>query len=515
MPALNAQPIRHDIRPNKFSSLVLAEASKSLIATEMPLRDFIRDAWKVLEPANLLSWNWHIDLMAEYLQLVSEGHIKKLNFNLPPRKLKSKIVTVLWPAWFWAIKPWLRFIFCSYSGSLSIKHSIDRRRVLDSDWYQSNWGNIVQFTEDQNQKAEYENTARGYMISTSVGGTLTGKGGDGIITDDMINPFEAESDAARDHAHSMWKNVLATRLDNPRTGFKVNVEQRTHDQDISGLIIKEEKGWVHVSIPLIADQKTIITFPVSQKKFVREPGDILHSERQGEAEVEDLKISMGTRAFMAQAQQNPTSEQASLVKRSWWKFWTARPEGADITIQSWDFTFKETKKGSYVVGQVWKKRKAQKFLMDQIRARMDFPEMLTAMINLSLKWPEAVLKLVEEAANGPAIIATLQTKIPGIVPVKPIGSKRSRASAQAVAPQIEAGNVLLPADAPWVNDYIEEWAAFKGEGDVSNDQVDATSQALLRLHAMDFVEPDGVSPEESALLDELQGGVDPFGGRFG
>jgi predicted phage terminase large subunit-like protein len=513
----NAEPlqqVKRNVTPNLFSSIILAETSKSLVATEMPFRDFVREAWKVLEPANLLSWNWHIDLIAEYLQLVAEGRIKKLNLNLPPRNLKSNIVTILWPVWTWTLKPWLRWIFCSYSGSLSTKHSIDRRRVMDSPWFKSNWGNILQFTEDQNQKAEYENTARGYMISTSVGGTLTGKGGDGIVTDDMINPFEAESEAARNHAHSMWKNVLATRLDNPKTGFKVNVEQRTHEKDITGVIIKDEKGWVNVCLPLVAEKKTIIDFPVSGRQLVRETGELLHPSRQGEVEVLDLKTTMGTRAYMAQCQQNPTDDQTSLVKRNWWKFWDRRPEGADITIQSWDFAFKETKKGSYVVGQVWKKRGAQKFLMDQIRARMDFPEMLTSMLNLSLKWPEATLKLVEDAANGPAIIATLQTKISGIIPVKPLGSKRSRASAQAVAPQIEAGNVYLPGNEPWVNDFVEEWAAFKGIDGEINDQVDATSQALLRLYALDFVESDESGGGESSLLEEL-GGADPLGGRFG
>ena len=141
--------------------------------------------------------------------------------------------------------------------------------------------------------------------------------------------------------------------------------------------------------------------------------------------------------------------------------------------------FKDTKASDYVVGQVWGRRVADKFLIDQVRDRMNFPLTLQAVLDLSARYPEAMTKLVEDKANGPAVIAALQGKIAGLIPVEPMGSKEARAA--AASPQVESGNVYLPHPflAPWVEGFIEEHAAFPRGG--HDDQVDSTSQALNRL----------------------------------
>jgi predicted phage terminase large subunit-like protein len=452
----------------------------------MDFPTFLPKAWDILEPANPLIHDWYIDLICEHLQLVTEGIIQRLVINIPPRFAKSKIVTTLWPVWSWTQKAYLRFIFCSYSGSLSVKHSVDRRNVIECDWFKRNWGNVVQLSEDQNQKNEYSNTSRGHMIATSVGGTGTGKGGDVIVEDDMLNPQEAESQASRDHSISMHKNVLSSRLDNPKTGCRVIVEQRTHSKDLTGHVLENEKGWKHLCLPMRAEKKTIITFPVSQTELVREEGALLNPQRMGEKEVDQMKHDMGTRTFVAQCQQNPTSEEGNIFKRQWWKYWHEPPKGAEATIQSWDMSFKETKSGSYVVGQVWKKRGANFYLMDQWRKRVDFAEVIPAMLAFKGNHMETSAILIEDAANGPAITSQLQNRIPGIILIKPQGSKIARA--QAVAPFVEAGNVILPSPdiAPWVYDYIEECAAFKGATGEINDQVDGTSQALSWLDGLGY-----------------------------
>jgi predicted phage terminase large subunit-like protein len=470
-------------------------------AVEYDFPSFLAEAWPILEPANPLVPSWHLDLICEHLSEVTDGKTRKLLINIPPRSGKSSIVTILWPAWSWTKKPWMRFIFCSYAASLSVKHSIDRRRIMESDWYRSKWGNRVQFTTDQNQKQEYENTNRGVMVATSVGGTLTGKGGDVIVEDDMLNPQEAESAAARYHMVSMHKNVLSSRLDNPKTGARVVVEHRTHHLDLSNHILTNEKGWTHLSLPLVADAKKTITFPVSGRVVEREFGDLLIPERIGQKEIEDLKSAMGTRTFVAQCQQNPTAEEGNILKRNWWKFWTSKPEGADITIQSWDMTFKKTENGSFVVGQVWKKRGPNLYLMEQFRDRVDFAGTIPAVLAMTGKWIESTAKLIEDAANGPAIISQLSSRIDGIVPIKPSGTKIARA--QAVAPLVEAGNVFLPnpQENPWVYDFIEECAAFKGATGETNDQVDAMSQAITWLHELGNQAPVDIEGDFN-LLDE-------------
>lgn len=500
---------KFSLNPAILGSSIFSQVSKGLISTEMDFPTFLHKAWDILEPATPLMDSWYIELLCEYLSLVTTGDIRKLLINMPPRHGKSNIVTILWPVWSWTQKPFLRFIFCSYSASLSNKHSVDRRRVMESPWFQENWGNVVQFSEDQNQKNEYENTARGHMTATSVGGTLTGKGGDVIVEDDMLNPNEAESVAARYHSISMHKNVLSSRLNNPKEGRRVIVEQRTHAQDLTASVLQSEKDWTHLVLPLRAEKKTIITFPVSKKEIIRNDGELINPMRHGEAEVSEMKLTMGTRTFVSQCQQAPSSEEGNIIKREWWKYWKVLPAGFDCTIQSWDMSFKKTEEGSFVVGQIWKKRGANFYLIDQFRQRVDFTGTISAMLSMSGKHIESTAKLVEDKANGPAIISALQNKLSGIIAINPQGSKLARA--QAVAPIIEAGNVYLPdpIENPWVHDFIEECAAFRGGDGEYNDQVDAMGQALLWLNELNYHVPE-MDMEEGSFIGDNEQAVGGF-----
>lgn len=503
MSLINIHRVNSTFNPNTILSSVYSQVSEGLESTHLDFPDFLKMAWPIIEPANKLIPSWYVDLICEHLQLITEGKTQKLIINIPPRSGKSKIVTILWPVWAWTQKPYLKFIFCSYSSSLSVMHSVDRRNIIESDWFKENWGNVVQLAEDQNQKQEYQNTSMGRMVATSVGGTITGKGGDVIVEDDMLNPQEAESEASRSHSIGMHKNVLSSRLDNPKEGCRVIVEQRTHYKDLTGHVLKNEEGWTHLILPMVAEDKIKIIFPLSGREVIREKGDLLNPQRIGDKEVADMKKTMGTRTWVAQGQQNPTSEEGNILRRNWWKFWHEPPQGADLTLLSWDMNFKETKSGSYVVGQVWKKRGSHFYLMDQWRDRVDFVECIPAMLSMKGKWPEATAVLVESAANGPAIISQLEGKIPGMIPIKAEGAKISRA--QAVAPFVEAGNVHIPDPIThdWVHDFIEECAAFKGATGETNDQVDAFSQSLNWMNSLlQYVPP--TETETWLTTDEYQ-----------
>jgi len=463
------------------SAEFFARLAQNLTAEPIELRDFVTQSWPIIEPSNSLIESWHIDCICEHLELVISGDIRKLLINLPPREAKSNIVTVQFPSWAWTQFPALRFITCSYAASLSIKHAVMRRNIINSRWYQKNWGDTVRLAEDQNQKQEYENTARGHMIATSVGGTITGKGCDIEIEDDMVNPLEAESEAHRQHAIDMHQTVLPTRLDNPKTGSRIIVEQRTHAKDVSGHVLENEDGWVHLKLPMIAERKTTVVFPKSGREVVREVGDILNPERRGPKEVADLKKTMGSRAFVAQAQQDPTTEIGNIIKRHWWTkgFYKVLPSGFNLVITSWDMNFQETKSGSFVCGHAFGRRGADFYIFPiEVRERMDFAETVPAVLGLKGQVPSARAHLVERKANGAAIISHLHKVIPGLIPVEPKGSKVARA--QACAPYIEAGNVHLPDPSicPWTLDYIEECAKFRGDDNEINDRVDVLSQAL-------------------------------------
>ena len=190
------------------------------------LRAFVEQAWPVLEPTTPFLPNWHIDLVCEHLEAITAGQTTRLLINLPPRYMKSLLVSVFWPVWEWISSPSRRWICVSYSDALSLKLSLDRRTLVQSEWYQARWGHTVQLSSDQNVKGEFRNTRQGVMVATSVGGSVTGKGGDRIIVDDLHNPQQADSDAQREAALRFFRETLSTRLAPPPRATRHRVRAR-------------------------------------------------------------------------------------------------------------------------------------------------------------------------------------------------------------------------------------------------------------------------------------------------
>lgn len=472
----------------------LEESLRSLLPSHLQLEkelctrsftEFVKSAWNVLEPSTPYLHNWHIELISEYLQMVSEGKIKRLIINIPPRYMKSLLVSVMWPAWMWIQKPHYRWISASYSASLSLKHNLDKRNLIQSDWYQSHWGGIVKLSEDQNQKSEFQNTARGYMVATSVGGTVTGKGGNIIILDDPLNPQEAISDSLRGTCNNWIDQTLSTRLDDKKNGCIVVVMQRLHELDPTGHLLQKTgaegvRDWKLLVVPAEAHTNLNVKFPKTGRKLIRKTGDILWPEREGKKELSLQKRALGSYGYAGQYQQAPSPLGGGMIKESWWKYYDLHQ--LDLTrmdqwIQSWDMNFKETKAGSWIVGQVWARKNANYYLIDQMRLRADFPEAVRAVLKLCRKWPQCGPKLIEDKANGPAIISTLSDRISGIIGCNP-GNSSKEARVSAIAYLIEAGNVWLPnpLDGSWVDEFVSECSKFPNG--TFDDQVDSMSQAL-------------------------------------
>jgi predicted phage terminase large subunit-like protein len=484
-------PTRSETRPDVAIGEAIRRAVGALSVERMEFADFARKAWHVIEPATDLEWNWHIDLLCDHLEALYLGRATRLAVNMPPRTIKSIFCSVLWPCWLWTRRPWTRFIFSSYSQDLATEFSVKRRRVITSEWYQARWGAIVRLQDDKDLKTEFENTQTGVMSTTSTGGTVTGKGADVIVIDDPQNPKMAESEPLRKQANDHYSNTLVTRLNDKKRGVILLTQQRLHVDDNTGRALSEG-GWNHLEVPAFFERLRTYLGPVSKRRFERKAGTFLQPSREGRAEFDKMRRAMGSRAHDAQYQQKPSSETGNVWKRRWWQFYTELPGGFDLQLQSWDLTFKKTKAGSYIVGQVWGLRGSQKYLLDQMRFRGDYPESKRAIRSLTLKWPMAAAKLVEDKANGPALIADLRSTISGIVAVEPVGDKSVRA--HAVAPTIEAGDVWLPhpdicpvdpdsgSGRPWVEDYLEECSAFPEAP--QDDQVDCTSQALVRLNEL-------------------------------
>jgi predicted phage terminase large subunit-like protein len=463
------------------------------------LRQFVPQAWAVVEPSTPFVPGWHIDAIVEHLEAISRGQIRNLLINVPPRHMKSLLVAVFWPAWEWIRWPERRWLFSSYGAQLSIRDSVKCRRLIESPWYQQRWADRFALTSDQNAKSRFDNDRSGYRLSTSVGGAVTGEGGDRIVCDDPNNVGEVESDSVRKTTNDWFDVVMSTRANDPKTVGRVVVMQRCHQQDLSGHLL-EQGGWEHLCFPAeFEDSGRVTSIGWSDPRTTH--GEFLWPERYGSPELESLKRNLGSYAAAGQLQQRPSPSGGGIIKRHWFRYW--QPPGANLppvtvrlpdgtvqsiiaheigtveeAIQSWDCAFKDLETSDYVVGQVWGRRGSAYLLLDQVRDRMDCPTTVKAVRHLSQRWRGTIVKLIEDKANGSTVIQMLGRELPGILPVNPEGGKVARAA--AVSPLIEAGNVYLPHPQfmPWVNDFIEECAAFPNGA--HDDQVDAMTQALLR-----------------------------------
>lgn len=333
---------------------------------------------------------------------------------------------------------------------------------------------------------------RGGVVCVGIGSGFTGRPAEALVIDDpFADKEQADSAYQRNRVWGWWQSVAIPRLAPGAPVILVNT--RWHEDDLAGRLVAAEDGhrWRVINIPALADHKPE---KGQSDPLGRQPGEWLVSARgRTVPEWEQIKISVGSRVFTALYQGRPSPDQGNVWQRQWWRryrepLWSQHLEipGAylirdvDEVAMSWDMSFADTKGSDFVAGLVLARRGADVFLIDLVHKRLSFTGTLTAFAALAFRWPQATRKWVENKANGPAVISSLKSKIPGIIAITPTESKYSRAT--AVAPFIEAGNVLLPDPEIALFDtegYITECAAFPN--DVHDDRVDVTSQALAEM----------------------------------
>ena len=475
---------------SRRDSQVTKEIQQEAEALGNNLTAFVHAAWPILEPATTLKWNWHLDLISEYLTGIKENRFKAdfgeecegIIFNVPPRTMKSLLITVLFPVWLWTTHPSRRFMFVSYAEKLSAQHSLLRRNVIHSAWYQERWGHVFRLARDQNEKNHYENSARGQMFSTAMQATATGMGGDILVFDDPLNPDQALSEAERTAVNFRFDATFRPRLNDPATGVKIIVMQRLHELDLTGHVLSKDPGrWKHIKLAAIAEKDQEWSFQ-GRKPYIQKTGELLWPERLSAAYLGSMKTGMGSWAFAGQYQQNPAPMEGGLIKRNWIKYYKVLPERWDAMVQSWDCTFKASEDADFVAGQVWGKAQGRYYMLPyRLFERLDFGPTMRAIQSCHAAYPHAHAILIEDKANGPAIISELRQDIPGIIGVDPEGGKLARA--QTMAPLWEAGSVLLPDpqsfSVPWLEEYINNICAFPKVA--HDDDMDSTSQALIYM----------------------------------
>ncbi len=438
-----------DIKAGKLSNI-----KNAILRND--LSSFIQKSFHTVNPATPYLHNWHIDLIAEHLRACESGEIKRLIINIPPRYLKSLCVNVAWPAWLLGHNPARRVISSSYSMGLSVKHSLDCRLVIGSDWYRDIFPE-TELAGDQNEKAKFVTTARGMRLATSVGGTVTGEGGNFLIVDDPHNPAEIFSDTKRKATLDWFEQTFSSRLDDKKNGVFVIIMQRLHQDDLSGYLLAKG-GWEHLCLPAISEQRS---------------PPLLHPERENVKQLEQVKRDLGSYAFAAQYQQNPAPVGGSMIKATWLKRYKSAPENARI-IQSWDTAIKAGKSNDYSVCTSWAEGEDGYYLLDVMRAQIEYPDLKRRVVSLAEKWTADAI-LIEDKASGQSLLQDLrrETRLP-LIAINPTSDKVTRLA--AVSALFEAGKVFLPEYAPWLADYESELLAFPSTS--HDDQTDSTSQFL-------------------------------------
>jgi predicted phage terminase large subunit-like protein len=435
---------------------------------------FIARVFAQLDPNTPFAHNWHLDLLADRLTRVYCGEIRRLIITIPPRSLKSICASVAFPAWVLGKTSTKRIVCASYGQELANKLARDTAAVMGSNWYQRVFA--TRLAMQRTAAADFETTARGGRMATSVGGVLTGRGGDIVIIDDPVKPDEAMSDAQRQAANDWFDNTLYTRLNDKRTGAIIIIMQRLHLDDLVGHVLAKE-DWEIVNLPAIAAEEERWTYdtlrgPVTH---VRREGELLHPERDSADVLEAMRHALGEYAFSAQYLQAPVPLGGAIVKHDWIGYSSASetPETFDRIVQSWDTANKETELADYSVCTTWGLKGKKIYLLHVIRRRLAYPDLKRLVVEHAKGW-HANIVLVEDKASGTQLVQELRDQVSGIKAIKSEGDKVMRMVAQT--PAFENGYVLLPKEAPWLVDYVNELTSFpKGKYD---DQVDSTSQAL-------------------------------------
>jgi predicted phage terminase large subunit-like protein len=334
------------------------------------------------------------------------------------------------------------------------------------------------------------------MFSTAMQAAATGLGGDVLVFDDPMNPDQALSETERQSINDRFDQTFRSRLNDPATGVKIIVMQRLHEEDLTGHVLgKERDCWVHIKLPAIAEASESIKFPVSGRTVQRHAKQLLWPVRLPEPQLANLKVGLGSWAFAGQYQQNPAPLEGGIIKRNWIRFYRELPERFDLLVQSWDCTFKgestaRSADTDFVAGQVWGKSGGRYYMLPyRMHERLDFGPTKAAIKTCHAAFPRAHAILIEDKANGPAIISELQQVIPGIVAIDPEGGKVARA--HSISPLWEAGSIVLPdpqmfdgrdaahPQANWVEEYIHNICTFPQAA--HDDDMDATSQALIYM----------------------------------
>jgi len=434
---------------------------------------FTRKTFQVGNPGATFRSNWQLQTMAWHLEKVAVGDIPRQMILVPPRHLKSISASVALPAWLLGRDPALKVVCVSYSKELAGKHARDFRSVVDAPWYKDLFPKMRIDRRKKDTEFEVVTTQNGGRLSTSIEGTLTGRGGDFIIIDDPIKPDSTMSEAERVRVNEWYRRTLYSRLDSKRDGRIVIVMQRLHEDDLVGSLLEvEAERWNVLRIPAIATEPmTYRTGDDPDDVYHRAIDEVIDPRREDAAELDHIRHSLGTINFTAQYQQEPQPFEGNMVKREWFRSYEDAPDRdqLDGIVQCWDTANAAGELNDYSVCTTWAVQGEAYYLLDVFREKLDFPALRLKAIEMVHRHRADVV-VVELAGSGQSLLPELRKSVDAFsLGITPRGDKEMRLAAQSAL--IEQGRVHLPATAPWLDEFVKEVLAFPGGR--HDDQVDS------------------------------------------
>jgi predicted phage terminase large subunit-like protein len=410
----------------------------------------------------------HLRLLADELEEVERGQLRRLVLTLPPRHGKSLLASTIFPAWYLGRDPSRSVIFATYSEELSTDFGRRVRNVAADPIFRVVFPE-ARISPDAASVHRFALTAGGTYYATGRGGAITGRGADLLLLDDLVKDAEeARSEAVRTSVREFFERVAFTRLQ--PGGAVVLIGTRWNLDDLIGVVLEERAGerWRVVNLPALAVED-------EPPPLSRRAGDPLWPERFPAAVLSEIRAVLGSAAFETLYQGNPVAAEGQMFRRDWWRFYDpARPSRFSRVTLSLDTAFQAKQTADYSAATVWGETEAGFLLLDAWRGRVEFPELKRRVVALAETWsPHAVL--IEDKASGQSLVQELKsgTRLP-VLPVKVTGDKIARAA--AATPTVEAGRVYLPSGVPWLDDFLAELSSFPaGKHD---DFVDTVTQFI-------------------------------------
>lgn len=412
----------------------------------------------------------YIAVVCHHIERAIVGEERRLLFNLPPRHLKSFIVSVALPIFLLGKDPRTQVLLATYGEKLSQEHAIKAKKVMETKWYKSTFPNTK---IDKGSATDLIRTTQGgYLRAPSVGGAVTGFGADFLLVDDLVKADASAHD--RKVANDWFVNTALTRFNDPKIGIAIIACHRTHADDLTAYATASGK-WTHLSFPVVATKHE--TFPRGNgSQFERHPGDPLHPGRFDVKDLADMKEELGG-TFAAQYQQSPEAGVDTLFEKSWFKPLKNRMNlnNYEYRVHSWDAASSISATSSYSVCTIYGVAGDRVDLLHTFRKRVKYPQLVKNAWRLIRDFPPTHI-IVENASAGQSLLQDLFEDLGhGIILHNPKQTKEARA--ETVLTTLRRKSIHVLEDAEWTETFLSEVLAFPNG--FYDDQVDSLTQFLL------------------------------------